>query len=207
MSEPEHPQIYLITPPEIELLHYADQLGRVLDKFAIACVRLRLSSEDADGIGRAADVLRETCHQREVPLLIDSHYRLVETHGLDGVHLTDGAKQIRFVRKELGDDAVIGSYCETSRHNGMSAGESGADYIAFGPITDNPLGGPELAKFETFEWWSQVIELPVVAEGHVTLDAAEKLAPVTDFFALGPEIWGVADGPEAALKAYLQRIS
>ena len=207
MATQEQPQIYLITPPQIEPAGFAGQLKRVLDRFAIACVRLRLSAGDADTIGRAADLLRETCHAAEVPLIIDSHYRLVKSHGLDGVHLPDGARQLRDIRKQLGGDAIIGGFCGASRHAGLTAAEMGADYVSFGPVSDTALGDGTIAELETFKWWSQMIELPVVAEGYVTLQAAEKLAPVTDFFALGQEIWGADEGPEAALQAYLTRIS
>ncbi|MCP5087281.1 MAG: thiamine phosphate synthase [Rhodobacteraceae bacterium] len=207
MSEPEHPQIYLITPPEFELSEFSNSLGAIFGTFDIACLRLRMSSDDADTIGRAADVLRDTCHKYEIPLVIDSHYRLVTTHGLDGVHLADGARRLRDIRKELGGDAIIGSYCGASKHTGMAAGEAGADYIAFGPVTQSPLGGTEMAEYETFKWWSEVVEVPVVAEGYVTLEAVEKLAPVTDFFALGQEIWGAKTGAETALKAYFERMN
>ena len=207
MSEIEHPQIYLITPPEFELSSFTEQLSGVLDAFEVPCVRLRASSEDPDEIGRAADVLREACHAREVPLVIDNYFKLAETHGLDGVHLTDSTKQLRTVREELGQDAIVGCYCGASRHAGMTAGEIGADYVSFGPVTDSPLAESKVAEFETFEWWSQMIELPVVAEGFVTLEAAEKLAPVTDFFALGAEIWGSDQDATSMFRAYMDRIS
>jgi thiamine-phosphate pyrophosphorylase len=45
-----------------------------------------------------------------------------------------------------------------------------------------------------------MIELPVVAEGGLDLSLIEAFAPVTDFFAIGPEIWRT-DDPAAALKA------
>ena len=44
-----------------------------------------------------------------------------------------------------------------------------------------------------------MIELPVVAEGGLTVAAVERLAPVTDFFAIGDEIW-TSDTPLAALQ-------
>jgi thiamine-phosphate pyrophosphorylase len=44
-----------------------------------------------------------------------------------------------------------------------------------------------------------MIELPVVAEGGLTLELIESFAPVTDFFAIGPEIWR-SDDPAAALR-------
>lgn len=198
MAEPEQPQLYLITPPEIELSAFPGQLARVLDAHDIACVRLALASHDEDCIARAADACREVTHARDVALVIDTHLKLVERLGLDGVHLTDGARSVRTARKELGADAIVGSFCGASRHEGMNAGESGADYISFGPVGTTSLGDGTLAEPEIFEWWSQMIELPVVAEGQLDAQSITALAPVTDFFGLGPEIWRAED-PAAAL--------
>jgi thiamine-phosphate pyrophosphorylase len=50
-----------------------------------------------------------------------------------------------------------------------------------------------------------MIEVPVIAEGALTRSLVESFAPVTDFFALGPEIWGAED-PLAALQAILSPI-
>ncbi|WP_424967385.1 thiamine phosphate synthase [Dinoroseobacter sp. S375] len=196
---PEQPQLYLITPPEIELSSFPGQLAALLDGVEIACVRLSLSTRDEDRIARAADACREVAHARDVPLVIDSHFLMVERLGLDGVHLGDGARSVRKVRKEIGAEAVVGAWCGASQHDGMSAGEAGADYIAFGPVAAGLTGAGEVAEADLFAWWSQMIELPVVAEGGLTPEVVAALSPVTDFFAIGEEIWG-ADDPLAALK-------
>ncbi|MEN8684766.1 MAG: thiamine phosphate synthase, partial [Marivita sp.] len=52
MSDVEQPQIYLITPPEIELSHFPTDLARVLDTTEIACIRLSLATRDEDLILR-----------------------------------------------------------------------------------------------------------------------------------------------------------
>ncbi|MBB04909.1 MAG: thiamine phosphate synthase [Pseudooceanicola sp.] len=205
MSEPEQPQIYLITPPVFELSVYPEVLGRVLDSTEIACVRLALASRDEDDHIRAADALRDVAHQRDVALVIDQHILLAERHGLDGVHLLDGARSVRAARKQLGPDAIVGAFCGTSRHDGMSAGEAGADYISFGPVGETGLDSGEQVDFETLEWWSQVIELPSVAEGGLTVELIRKLAPVTDFFGVGEEIWR-QDDPAEALRTLLAAI-
>ncbi len=200
-TEPrEAPQIYLITPPEFELSSFPNMLARVLDGHDVACVRLALTASDESDISRAADLLRETCHTRDIPLILETHVRLVGKLGLDGVHLLDGARSVRFARKELGADVVVGAYSGPSRHEGMNAGESGADYIAMGPLSDTGLGTGDVADAEDFEWWSQMIELPIVAEGGLTVSEVEDFAPFADFFAVGPEIWK-ADDPLSALKA------
>ena len=196
----DQPQIYLITPSEFDLSRYPDQLAACLDAVDVACVRLALASRDEAKIGKAADALREVTHARDVALVIDSHIQLVERHGLDGVHLLDGARSVKAVRKTLGEDAIVGAFCGNSRHDGMTAGELSADYVSFGPVGATPLGDGRLAELDLFEWWSLMIEVPVVAEGALSPDLVQQLAPHTDFFGIGDEIWS-QDDPVAALRA------
>ena len=205
MAMQDRPQITLITPPVLDLDIFPSVLARVMDGVEIACLRLSLAGKDADDIGRAADAARVVAHARDVAIVIENHALFVERHGLDGIHLTDGSRAIRALRKDLGADAIVGSFCGISRHEGMSAGEAGADYVAFGPIGEAGLGLGTQAPRNLFEWWSEMIEVPVIAEGALTRSLVESFAPVTDFFALGPEIWGAED-PLAALKAILSPI-
>jgi len=137
--------------------------------------------------------------------VIESHVQIAERHGLDGVHLTDGARSVRTARKVLGTDAIVGAYCGQTRHEGINAGEAGADYVAFGPVGSVALGPSERADRDLFDWWSAMIEVPVIAEGGLTAELVESFAPVADFFAIGTEIWG-ADDPAAALKALMAPI-
>ena len=172
----------------------------MLDGTEVACVRLDLASRDEDTVSRAADALREVAHARDVALVIAEHVLMAQRLGLDGVHLKDAARSVRAARKSLGADSIVGCFCAASRHDGMSAGEAGADYVAFGPAGISGLNDGLQAPFELFEWWSQMIEVPVVAEGALTAETVRQLAPVTDFFGIGSEIWSDAN-PAAALKA------
>lgn len=197
MDSPEQPQIYLITPPEIELGSFPALLGSVLDAHPVACVRLALSSKDEDRVARAADALREVTHARDVALVISDHLLMVERLGLDGVHLSDAARSVRYARKELGEDAIVGCYCGPSKHDGMAAGEAGADYVSFGPVQASALGDGSHAETELFQWWSEVIEVPVVAEGALDAQMIRSLTPYTDFFGIGDEIWSTDDPADA----------
>jgi thiamine-phosphate pyrophosphorylase len=203
MDSPEQPQIYLITPPSFELETFPDQLASVLDSTDIACVRLALASTDEDAVQRAADALREVAHTRDVALVVSDHVLLAERLGLDGVHLSDASRSVRDARKALGSDAIVGSYCGATRHDGMSAAEAGADYVSFGPIGTSGLGDGAQAEMDLFQWWSQVIEVPVVAEGGLDVTQIAAFAPFTDFFGIGEEIWQ-SDDPAAALAGLIK---
>jgi thiamine-phosphate pyrophosphorylase len=202
MAADDRPQIILISPPVFDAEMFSDRIARVLDRVEIGCLRLSLATKDEDILMRAADAVREQAHARDVAVVIDNHLVLAARLGLDGVHLTDGSRSVRKARKELGADAIVGAFCGASKHDGMSAGEAGADYVAFGPVGATRLGDGSSAPYELFEWWSEVIEVPLVAEGALTAALVERFGPVTDFFAAGEEIWGT-DDPVAALKALL----
>nr|WP_241963475.1 thiamine phosphate synthase [Paracoccus suum] len=174
-------------------------LAEVLDRVQVACLRLR-AHDDLAELGRLADMAREIAHARDVPVVIENHWELALSHGLDGVHLMSGGRKVRDARQALGPDAIVGAFCGNQRHAGINAAEAGADYVTFGPVGGAPTAGVEQAPLDLFAWWSEMIEVPVVAEGHLDAALIAKLAPVTDFIALGAEIWAEPD-PAAALSA------
>ncbi len=204
-TETEQPNLYLVTPQSFDIDAFMPRLDAVMAAEPIACVRLALVAEDEQDLTRAADALREITHARDVPLVITGHVGLVERLGLDGVHLTDGARSVRAARKALGADAIIGAFCGASNHDGMTAGESGADYVTFGPLAATPLSDAPLAGHDLFAWWSEMIEVPVVAEGALTPALIAQFAPVTDFFSIGSEIWR-EDDAVAALRRLIAPI-
>jgi thiamine-phosphate pyrophosphorylase len=169
-------------------------------------VRLALATASEDAVAHAADALRPVCHGRDVPLVVADHFRLAHRLGLDGVHLTDGARQIRAARKLLGADAIVGAFARASRHEGITAAEIGADYVSFGPVAASGLGDGTTAPLDLFAWWSEMIEVPVVAEGGLTPDLVAALAATADFIALGEELWSAPQGAEAALAELARRL-
>jgi thiamine-phosphate pyrophosphorylase len=195
----EAPRLYLVTPSDDAGL--LERVLPVLDSREVACLRLQLATRDEERLMRAADAMREAAHARDIPVVIAEHQALVERLGLDGVHLSDG-RGLGKLRRGWGEDPIIGAHCGASRHDGLLAGEAGADYVSFGPAGASALGDGTRAERALFVWWSEMIEVPVVAEGALDTAAVETLAPVADFFAVGAEIWET-DDPARALGTLL----
>lgn len=193
---PDGPQLYLVTPLGAAAGALGPLLGEVLDRVPAACLRIR-AGDDIDELGRLADVARDIAHTRDIAVVIDDHVELAQRLGLDGVHLTRGARDVRYARRILGSDAIVGAFCGASRHEGISAGEAGADYVSFGPVGDIGTALNEPAPLDLFAWWSEMIEVPVVAEGGIDAATLEQLRPLADFIAIGPEIWGATDPARA----------
>ena len=196
------PQIYLIVTDGPGWT--SDGLAAALDAVPVGCVRLETASRDEAEISQWADAYREVCHARDVAVVLAEHAALAVRLGLDGVHMM-GTKDLRDAREAVGRDAILGTFCGASRHAGLNAGEIGADYVSFGPVSDTGLGTGDVVDEEVFSWWCDVVEVPVVAEGGLTPDRIETLAPFVEFFAIGPEISQSDDRPRAL--ADLHRIA
>lgn len=200
------PRLYLVTPQVLSEGALRD-LAELLDRFDVACVRIAAGAGPEAELRRAADAVRTICHPRDVNLVLTDHFRLAPELGLDGVHLSDGHRHVREARKALGTDAIVGAFAGASRHDGMTAAEIGADYVSFGPVAPSSLGNGTLAPLDLFQWWSEMIETPVVAEGGITPAFASDLGSRVDFLALGDELWSHHEGPIAALSKTLEAIS
>ena len=134
MADQDRPQVTLITPPAIDLETFPDRLAAVLDSTDIACARLALAGKDEDMIQRAADACRLVSHARDVAIVIENHLLMVERLGLDGVHLTDGARQVRYVRKELGaagKGGNVGAAALIGKRIAEKAKAAGVEKVAF----------------------------------------------------------------------------
>jgi thiamine-phosphate pyrophosphorylase len=85
----------------------------------------------------------------------------------------------------------------------MTAGEDGADYVAFGAFF--PTATKEVvhhATPEILQWWSDLMEVPSVAIGGIT---AANCAPLVragaNFLAVVGAVWNHPDGAAAGVRA------
>lgn len=201
MSEP---RLYLVTPPAFDAERHVPALAAMLATGTVACVRLDLGEGPGeDDWVRAANAILPACHEADVALVIAEHHRLVRPLGLDGVHLGRSRTPFREVRKALGNDAIVGVFGGAERHRAMTLAEAGADYVALGPVrVDGALGDGRAAADDLFQWWAEMIEVPVVAEGGVTVEDAARLAAFTDFAVPDPALVWDARDPAAAIRAF-----
>lgn len=128
-------------------------------------------------------------HARNIAVLIEDDVDLAKSLGADGVHLAsheDADASYAAARASLGPNAIVGVDAGYSRHEAMSLGESGADYVAFGkPRQGADQETAEEHRFDLIEWWAEIFEVPVIALDVETADEAASLAEAgADFIAV-----------------------
>jgi thiamine-phosphate pyrophosphorylase len=195
-------RLYLITPPRLEPAAFRDALAAALDGGDVACLQLRLKDATPDQIKRATEALMPLCHARDVAFILNDDAMLAHRLGCDGAHLGQQDGDHAGARMLL-EGKILGITCHASRHLAMTAGEQGADYVAFGAFF--PTGTKETvhtAGTDLLEWWSEMMEIPCVAIGGIT---AANCAPLVragaDFLAVVGAVWNHPEGPAAGVRA------
>lgn len=151
-------QICLTTSP----LSSSDALSRALAAGAVSV--LIVPANDEDLTAPAVLPIVKAVQNAGAAALIHGNAELARTVRADGVHLTwraDLVDMFEETRSILGGSAIIGVDAGVSRHDAMTLGEAGADYIAFGAGS----GGDEAIEMrnELVAWWGEIFEIPVVA--------------------------------------------
>ena len=203
-------RLYLITPPALDPRAFADQLAAALDAGDVGCVQLRLKDVSDDAIKRACDVLRPVSQSRGVAFLMNDRPDLAAATGCDGVHVGQEDATYADARALLGPDRIVGVTAHASKHLAMEAAEAGADYVAFGAFfpTATKQAPKGKAEIELLRWWSEIMTVPVVAIGGITVENCGPLVDAgADFLAVVAGVWSYPGGPAAAVTAFNRTIS
>jgi thiamine-phosphate pyrophosphorylase len=133
--------------------------------------------------------LVEMAQAKGVAALIEGDAQLARTLRADGVHLPwskDVVARFGEAREVLGGRYIVGADAGRSRHDAMTLGEAGADYVGFGipPHVEDRDTARE-RRLDLVAWWSEIFELPGVAFDVETADDAVALARAgADFVAV-----------------------
>ena len=197
-------RLYLLTPPQIEIAHFAEGLKRALGGGDVAAVQLRLKDVTDDEILRTAEILRPIIQTANAAFILNDRPDLAKRCGADGVHIGQQDTPYRDARAMLGPTAMIGVTAHASRHLAMEAADAGADYVAFGAMYPTTTKDAQTrATPDLITWWTDIMEVPCVAIGGITVEnAAPIIAAGADFIAVSAGIWTYVNGPAAALKDF-----
>jgi thiamine-phosphate pyrophosphorylase len=99
----------------------------------------------------------------------------------------------------LKPDRIAGVGALATRHDSMSAGEMGADYVLFGEPDAKGQRPSSQAIAERLDWWAELFEPPCVGFAASIAEAHDFAASGADFVLVGDVIWSDPRGAKAAL--------
>jgi thiamine-phosphate pyrophosphorylase len=196
-------RLYLISPPTLSAAKFLDPLNEALAGGDVACFQLRLKDLSDGEIRRIVDTLRPVVQSAGAAFILNDRPDLAAELGCDGVHVGQEDAPYAKARAAL-PNGIVGVTCHDSRHLAMDAGEAGADYVAFGAFFPTQTKDAKTtADIELLRWWSEMMTVPVVAIGGITLANAPALVEAgADFLAVSAGVWDHADGPKNAVRGF-----
>lgn len=197
-------RLYLITPPSFALEDFAAELAHALDAGDVAAVQLRMKDVGDGPILKAAERLLPIVQRAGAAFILNDRPDLAKRVGADGVHVGQDDMPYKEARALLGKDAMVGVTAHDSRHLAMEAAEAGADYVAFGSMFPTTTKEAKTrAAPELIQWWAELMEIPCVAIGGITVANAPILVEAgADFLAVSAGVWRHPDGPAQAVRDF-----
>jgi thiamine-phosphate pyrophosphorylase len=199
------PRLYLATPAVDDPAPLARSLPGLLAAADVAAVLLRLKQTDPRGLISRIKALAPSVQDHGAALLVDGHAELVARAGADGAHL-GGIDSLQEALPTLKPDRIAGVGGLVTRHDSMSAGEAGADYVLFGEPDAAGQRPSAEAIAERLQWWAELFEPPCAGFAATFEEAKQFAAAGADFVLVGDLIWDDARGPAAALMDAQQAI-
>jgi thiamine-phosphate pyrophosphorylase len=199
------PRLYLATPVIDDPAPFATSLADVLAGADVAAILLRLKETDQRTMITRVKAIAPAAQAHGTALLLEGHVELVARGGADGAHL-NGLAALEEALPSLKPDRIAGVGGLTTRHDSMTAGESGADYVLFGePDAQGERPSVE-AIAERLGWWAELFEPPCVGFAASREEAYEFAAAGADFVLVGDFVWADPRGAAAALADVEQAI-
>lgn len=190
------PRLVLFAPP-LDAARASTLIGEACDRADIASIILRTGGKsDAEIVAHTRQML-PVAIEKSAALLIEDHADLAEDIKPDGVHFSNFPTQASQLLP-LKPRFITGAAGLASRHDAMSAGEAGADYVMFG----EPAAGsrpPLKTILERVAWWAEIFNVPCVAFAAALDEVPALVKAGADFIALDDAVWN-APQPLATLE-------
>ena len=176
MSKPFDPFLYLVTDNRLAGRRGIDEVVRMALEGGVTCVQLRDKTLGREALAAQASVLKDICHERGIPLIVNDDVEVAKLVGADGVHLGQSDVSVAQARDVLGDEAIVGLSVETLEQ-AREAARLDVNYLAASPVfatptkidTAEPLGLIGLRAIRA------ITEKPLVAIGGINIENARAV--------------------------------
>jgi len=200
MSRPFDPFLYLVTDRALAGLRGVTETVRLALEGGVTLVQLREKMLAHEPFVEEARRLKDICHARGVPLIVNDDVAVAREAGADGVHLGQSDASVAKARETLGPDAIIGLSVE-SVEQARAAAVLDIDYMAASPVFATPTKADTASPLglEGVRAIRRLTDKPLVAIGGINLDnAAEVLQVGADGLAVISAIVAAPDPRQAA---------
>ena len=189
-------QIFLIAPADADAPSCITKLDEALAATSVAALLMPRGTRGEGSYKALVKAVAPRAQAAGVAVLIEGEPGLVRMLGVDGLHVEGGVSDVKAAASVLKPDYIVGVGKIASRHDAMSKGEAGPDYVFFGPLS----GSRDPKQREMARWWAEIMEVPsVLSDPAATAESATSEG--AEFIGLGDSLWSAPEGVTARLGA------
>jgi thiamine-phosphate pyrophosphorylase len=189
-------QIFLVAPADTDAKACIAKLDEALAAAPVAAMLIPRGQRSEGSYKTLVKSVVGRAQGAGVAVLIEGDPGLVRMLGADGLHVEGSVADVKAATSALKPDYIVGAGSIASRHDAMSKGELGPDYIFFGPLS----GPRDPEQREMARWWAEIMEVPsVLSDPAATAEGGE-------FIGLGDSLWSAPEGVTARLGAIIKAL-
>ena len=201
-------RLYLITPPKLRAARaFAEDIEDARStRGDVASLQLRLKDVGDDDIRRAAEMLMPIAQRAGAAFILNDRPDLARELGCDGVHVGQDDATYAEARAAVGANAHRRRHLpqlapSRDRGGGSRRRLRRLRRVLSRPPTKEPQDAR--ADIELLHWWAEMMVVPCVAIGGITVENAKPLIEAgADFLAVSSGVWAHEKGAAAAVKAF-----
>ncbi|MCW5698177.1 MAG: thiamine phosphate synthase [Bauldia sp.] len=196
----EAPRLCLVTPGLAEPRALAAAVEAALAGGDVASLIIAAEGASAAALQRIAEIVVPVATARGVAALVAGEASVALRTKADGVHVETGVADLRAALARLHPKGIVGAGGIASRHDAMTLGEAGPDYVFFGRLDGDDAPSVHDRALDLAAWWAELFEIPaILMAGSVVASVGEAAAARVEFVALRRAVWDHPDGPGAAV--------
>ncbi len=193
-------RLVLVTPPLADSAKLATLLSAALSGGDVASVILDIGDLDEATFQLVAEKAVPIIQEKGAAAIILNDTRIAGRVGADGIHIEGKAAELGEAIEKHTPKMIVGTGNLRDRHSAMEIGELQPDYIFFGKIGADNKPDAHPRNLSLAEWWSELVEIPSIAQAGNTLESVIPAAQTgADFVALGSAVFEAED-PATAVK-------
>ncbi|MEJ5020306.1 thiamine phosphate synthase [Ochrobactrum vermis] len=201
-TETERCRIVLVAPPLADGAALAKLLTAALSGGDVASVILDTGDLDEATFQAAAEKAVPVIQEKGAAALVLNDTRIAGRVGADGVHIEGKVADLAEAIEKHTPKMIVGTGNLRDRHGAMQIGELQPDYVFFGKIGADNKPDAHPRNLSLAEWWSQMVEIPSIAQAGSALESIIAAAETgADFVALGRAVFDAEDPAKAVAEA------
>jgi len=198
--------IYLIIDPSMNELILLNKLNLCL-KEKLAAVQIWDNFKDKQNISELIHKICVLCHAKNIPVLINNRWELLNKSSLDGVHFDKIPENYTAIKERVSKPFISGLTCNNDLTFVKWASENKLDYISFCSIfPSNTANSCELIDFNIIRQTSKRYSLPIFLAGGIK---PENMTQLDELNYTGiAVVSGImsTDKPDESIKKYQEKL-